>query len=112
MDRKQLAALLAQLPPTAIANAASFQFSINSNNVNASGASTSLSSSAQVTASSTSSSKLSTSSPQHLPNGSISSPDAPNRKSSIIGKGTKKKCSKIVKTQHTCEIQIHFIMLL
>lgn len=84
VDRKSLAALLAQLPPMAIATAASFQQPFANGSVNTPSPS---SSSAQGASTSAGSSKPNALSPQNIANGTSSSPDTPNRKASIIGKG-------------------------
>ncbi|XP_034234553.1 GTPase-activating protein and VPS9 domain-containing protein 1 [Thrips palmi] len=91
VDRKLLAALLAQLPPMAIATAASFQQPCVNGNVN-----TPSPSSSSVHGSSNSA-KPNALSPQNIANGSSSSPDTPNRKASIIGKGVAVAMSKTTK---------------
>lgn len=91
VDRKLLAALLAQLPPTAIATAATFQQPTSN------GSASALSPSGPSTSTSAGGSKSNNLSPQHVANGSSSSPDTPNRKSSIIGKGVAVAMSKTTK---------------
>lgn len=84
VDQKSLAALLAQLPPMAIETAASFQQPSLNGNVSTPSPS---SSSAQGASTSASGSKTNALSPQNITNGINTSPDTPNRKASIIGKG-------------------------
>ncbi|XP_052119444.1 receptor-mediated endocytosis protein 6 homolog isoform X1 [Frankliniella occidentalis] len=94
VDRKLLAALLAQLPPTAIATAASFSQPTSNMNGNMSSPS---GGPAQGPSSSGNNSKLNNLSPPHAANGNGSSPDTPNRKASIIGKGVAVAMSKTSK---------------
>ncbi|KAK3920325.1 Receptor-mediated endocytosis protein 6-like protein [Frankliniella fusca] len=92
VDRKLLAALLAQLPPTAIATAASFSqptSNTNGSTVSPSNVST------QGPSCSGNSSKQNNLSPPHAANGS--SPETPTRKASIIGKGVAVAMSKTSK---------------